>query len=89
MRNGIALFGFGGQNAGDCLLVGLLFGGLGEPAGELLIANGLSGSQKSQQRADLLRGQNIHDLVKTLQVTRLRPPTEVYYDFSISNEHRV
>jgi hypothetical protein len=73
------LFGFGGQNKGNCRFVDFLPGSLGEPAGELVIADGLRGRQKTQQGADLLRRQRINDFVKTVQIAHLRPPMEVNY----------
>ena len=68
MSNGLTRFGFGSQDARDSLFVGCFLGSLREPAGELLIAERLTGFEKGHQSLDLLPRQVVNDLVKSLQV---------------------
>jgi hypothetical protein len=62
VRDDLSLFGFSGQDARNRFFVGFLFGSLREPAGELLVADGLPGVEKGQESVDLLRRQTVDDL---------------------------
>jgi hypothetical protein len=69
VRNGVCLFGCGGQDTCDSLLARILPGRLGEPAGELFISDGKSGFEKGEEGADLPWRQGVDKLVESLQVT--------------------
>jgi hypothetical protein len=55
VRDDFSWFGFGGQDAGGGPFVDFFFRSLCEATSELLIADGLAGSQNGQGRVDLLR----------------------------------
>jgi len=50
-------------------VVGFFFGSHGETPGELLITDGLGGSEEGQKRVDLLGRQGVDNLMKTVRVT--------------------
>jgi hypothetical protein len=85
VRDALSLFGFGGQDAGDGLFIDFFFGNLREAAAELLIADGLPGIQKGQERLDLRWRQGVDDLMKPVQVTHDFLFVSGRYVFSISN----
>jgi hypothetical protein len=68
VRDDFSLSGFGGENAGDGLFIDVFFGRHCETAGKLLVTDGRWGSQKGQERADLLRRQGVDDFMKSVQV---------------------
>jgi len=55
VRDGLPLFGFGGEDSRGRLFVGFLFRSLREPADEFLIGDGLPMFEKGKESVDLAR----------------------------------